>query len=44
PIIILSKAFNASAELWLNLQTNYNLWIASQKFKEWQNIKTLIPA
>ena len=40
----LSKAFNTSAELWLNLQTSYDLWIASQKSKNWQNIKTLIPA
>ena len=40
----LSKAFNTSAELWINLQTTYDLWIASQKSKEWQNIKTLIPA
>ena len=40
----LSKAFNTSAELWINLQTTYDLWIASQKFKDWQNIKTIIPA
>ncbi|MEW5815288.1 MAG: HigA family addiction module antitoxin [Spirochaetota bacterium] len=39
-----SKAFNTSAELWLNLQTNYDLWIASQKSDDWQNIKTLLPA
>ena len=39
----LSKAFNTSAELWLNLQATYDLWIASQKSKDWQNIKTLIP-
>lgn len=25
----LSKAFNTSAELWLNLQTNYDLWVAA---------------
>ena len=39
----LSKAFNTSAELWLNLQTNYDLWVASHKPGDWQNIKTLIP-
>ncbi|MEW5817474.1 MAG: HigA family addiction module antitoxin, partial [Spirochaetota bacterium] len=39
-----SKAFNTSAELWLNLQTNYDLWMASQKSDDWQNIKTLLPA
>ncbi len=40
----LSKAFNTSAELWLNLQATYDLWIASQRSKDWQRIKTLIPA
>ena len=40
----LSKAFNTSAELWLNLQTNHDLWIASQKSEEWRDIKSLIPA
>ena len=40
----LSKAFNTSAELWLNLQTNYDLWIASRSSGDWQNIKTLLPA
>ena len=40
----LSKAFNTSAELWLNLQTNYDLWVATQKSKDWQTIQTLIPA
>lgn len=40
----LSKALNTSAEFWLNLQTNYDLWVASHKPGDWQNIKTLIPA
>ena len=40
----LSKAFNTSAELWLNLQTNYDLWVATQKSKDWQNVKTFTPA
>jgi len=40
----LSRAFNTSPELWLNLQTNYDLWVAVQKSKEWKNIKKLIPA
>ena len=34
----LSKAFNTSAELWLNLQTTYHLWIASRKSGDWQKI------
>ena len=40
----LSKAFNTSAELWLNLQTNYDLWNAASNSKEWETIKTLVSA
>jgi addiction module HigA family antidote len=40
----LSKAFNTSPELWLNLQTNYDLWVAAHKSNDWENIKTLVPA
>jgi addiction module HigA family antidote len=40
----LSKAFNTSAELWLNMQTNFDLWVASQKSGDWQKIKLLVPA
>ena len=40
----LSRAFNTSAELWLNLQTNYDLWLASKRSENWQNIKTFVPA
>ena len=40
----LSRAFNTSPELWLNLQTNYDLWVATHKSREWKNIKRLIPA
>jgi antitoxin HigA-1 len=40
----LSKAFETSAELWLNLQTNYDLWNAASHSKEWKNIKKLITA
>ena len=38
----LSKAFETSAELWLNLQTNYDLWNAVSKSKEWETVKTLV--
>lgn len=38
----LSKALNTSAELWLNLQTNYDLWVAAHSSRDWQRIKTLI--
>ena len=40
----LSKAFDTSPELWLNLQTNHDLWVASQRSVDWRNIKTFIPA
>lgn len=29
----LSKAFNTTPELWLNMQQNYDLWHAGQKVK-----------
>lgn len=34
----LSRAFNTSAELWLNLQRNHDLWHAAQASKEWKKI------
>ena len=40
----LSKAFDTSAELWLNLQTNYDLWNAASKSKDWETVKTLVSA
>ena len=40
----LSKAFDTSAELWLNLQTNYDLWNAASNSKEWETVKTLVSA
>jgi addiction module HigA family antidote len=40
----LSKAFNTTPELWLNLQTNYDLWIAERKSEGIAEIKSLIPA
>ena len=39
----LSKAFSTSAELWMNLQTNYDLWVVSQKRGDLDDIKTLVP-
>jgi antitoxin HigA-1 len=39
----LSKAFETSAELWLNLQSNYDLWNAASHSQEWKRVKTLIP-
>lgn len=40
--IRLSRAFNTTPELWLNMQQNYDLWHASQRIKhEAQRIKPL---
>lgn len=40
----LSKAFNTTPELWLNLQNNYDLWHASHETMEWLNIKPIVAA
>ncbi len=40
----LSKAFNTTPELWLNLQLKYNLWVAEQKCAGLEEIKLLVPA
>ena len=40
----LSKAFNTTPELWLNMQTNYDLWMAEKKSEEFTKVKSLIPA
>ena len=37
----LSKAFNTTPELWLNLQQNYDLWEASHRSMEWQLVEAL---
>jgi len=37
----LSKAFNTTPELWLNLQQNYDLWHASQKFNDWKMVESI---
>ena len=34
----LSRAFNTSPELWLNLQRNYDLWHASRNSSDWKNV------
>jgi len=41
----LSKAFNTTPELWLNLQNNYDLWYAIHKSEDWQKVQSIpIPA
>jgi len=37
----LSRAVDTSAELWMNLQKNYDLWLAENETKEWQNVQPL---
>lgn len=37
----LAKAFNTTAELWLNLQQNYDLWQASHKCSDWKEIEAI---
>ncbi len=37
----LSKAFNTTPELWLNLQQNFDLWHASQKSHDWQMVEAI---
>ncbi|MBW1837815.1 MAG: HigA family addiction module antidote protein [Deltaproteobacteria bacterium] len=34
----LSRAFDTSADLWMNLQKNYDLWLAEHTSKEWQGL------
>jgi addiction module HigA family antidote len=37
-----SRAFpNSSPESWLNLQKNYDLWIAAHKTNDWENIQPI---
>ena len=35
----LSRAFDTTADLWLNLQKNYDLWSAESLSKEWKKVK-----
>jgi len=35
----LSRAFNTTPELWLNLQRNYDLWHASHNRNDWKNVQ-----
>jgi antitoxin HigA-1 len=39
----LSRAFNTTPDLWLNLQKNYDLWQAEHTSNEWQSVKPLPP-
>jgi len=35
----LSRAFGTSAELWLNLQQTFDLWVAAHESRDWQKVK-----
>jgi len=35
----LSRAFDTSPELWLNLQRNYDLWHATHNRNDWKNVQ-----
>ena len=37
----LSRAFHTTADLWMNLQKNYDLWFAENSSKEWQAVKPI---
>ena len=37
----LSRAFNTTPELWLNLQRNYDLWHAAQESSDWEEIEPI---
>jgi len=37
----LSKAFNTTPELWLNLQRNYDLWKAAHKSNDWKLVEAI---
>ncbi len=39
----LSRAFNSTPDLWLNLQKNYDLWQAEHSSKSWQMVKPISP-
>ncbi len=39
--ILLAKAFKTTPELWLNMQTNYDLWNAEKRMK--QRVSRVLP-
>jgi addiction module HigA family antidote len=38
----LSRAFNTSPELWLNMQQYYDLWHAANDSAEWEKVQPII--
>lgn len=39
----LARAFNTTADLWLSLQKNYDLWQAEHTSNDWQRVKPISP-
>ena len=39
----LSRAFDTTPDLWLNLQKKYDLWIAEHASSTWQAVKPISP-
>ena len=37
----LARAFNTTADFWLNLQKNHDLWQAEHTSKDWQRVRPL---
>ncbi len=37
----LSRAFDTTPELWLNLQKNYDLWLAENISNDWKRVRPL---
>ena len=37
----LSRAFDTTPDLWMNLQKNYDLWQAENSSSSWQSVKPL---
>lgn len=37
----LSRAFDTTPDLWMNLQKNYDLWQAQNTTSSWKNVKPL---
>ncbi|MBW1933210.1 MAG: HigA family addiction module antidote protein [Deltaproteobacteria bacterium] len=37
----LSRAFDTTPDLWLNLQKNYDLWQAEHTLKDWKKVKAI---
>ena len=37
----LSRAFDTTPELWMNLQTRYDLWVAANSHDEWKSVQPI---